>query len=106
MMADLFILVLFLFPVAISIGLCFLKDSKKVRGKFINVLLIINAMVYTFPLIYAYWETRPDGNMWSENGPGAILWLYFIIIPLCALVLIVLLILKLVFKRKSGDTVK
>ena len=106
MMADLFMLLLFLLPVVISIGLCFLKDSKKVRGKFINVLLIINAMVYTFPLIYAYWETRPDGNMWSENGPGAILWLYFIIIPFCALVLIVLLILKLVFKRKSGDTVK
>jgi len=106
MMADFLILVLFLLPVVISIGLCFLKDSKKVRGKFLNVLLIINAMVYTFPLIYAYWETRPDGNMWSENGPGAILWLYFIIIPLCALVLIVLLILKLVFKRKSGDTVK
>ena len=105
-MADFLILVLFLLPVVISIGLCFLKDSKKVRGKFLNVLLIINAMVYTFPLIYAYWETRPDGNMWSENGPGAILWLYFIIIPLCALVLIVLLILKLVFKRKSGDTVK
>ena len=105
-MTDLFILVLFLLPVIISIGLCFLKDSKKVRGKFVNVLLIINAMVYTLPLIYAYWETRPDGNMWSENGPGAILWLYFIIIPLCALVLIVLLILKLVFKRKSGDRVK
>jgi len=106
MMTDLFIFVLFLLPVVISIVLCFLKDSKKVRGKFLNVLLIINAVVYTFPLIYAYWKTRPDGNMWSENGPGAILWLYFIIIPLCALVLIVLLILKLVFKRKSDDTIK
>jgi len=102
-MADFFVLVLFLLPVVISIGLCFLKDSNKVRSKFLNVLLIINALVYTFPLIYAYWETRPDGNMWSENGPGAILWSYLILLPVCGMVFIVLLILKLVFKRSHRN---
>ncbi|WP_394974763.1 hypothetical protein [uncultured Croceitalea sp.] len=105
-MADFIILFLFLLPVIISIGLCFLKDSNKVRRIVLNLLLIINAIVYTAPLLYAYWETLPDGNMWSENGPGAALWLYFIILPLCGLALLVLLILKFVFRRKSDVSVK
>ena len=105
-MTDLFILIIFLIPVIISIGLCFLKDSNKVRRIVLNIILIINVLVYIAPLLYAYLETLPDGNMWSENGPGAALWLYFIILPLCGLALLVLLILKFVFRRKSDVPVK
>jgi formate hydrogenlyase subunit 3/multisubunit Na+/H+ antiporter MnhD subunit len=105
-MANLFILVIFLIPVIISIGLCFLKDSNKVRRIVLNIILIINVLVCIAPLLYAYWETLPDGNMWSENGTGAIIWLYVILLPLCALVFIVLLILKFVFRRKSDVPVK
>lgn len=101
-MSDLIILGLFLLPALISIALCFLKDSNKVRRIVLNVLLMLNTVVYLTPLLYAYWQTRPDGNMWSENGPGAALWVYFILLPLCALILLVLLILKLVFRAKSG----
>lgn len=100
-MFDLILLLVFLLPVIMSIALCFLKDSNKVRRILLNVLLTINILVYTAPLLYAYWETRPHGNMWNENGPGAVLWMYIIILPLCILALIVLLILKLVFRKKS-----
>ena len=104
-MSEVLLFILFLLPVFISVGLCFIKDTKKVRGLVLNVLLILNTLLYLFPIVYAFFSTRPDGNMWSENGPGAILWLYFMILPLCGLAFVVLLILKLVF-RKTNKTTK
>ncbi|WP_394748408.1 hypothetical protein [Spongiimicrobium salis] len=92
---------LFLIPVFVSLGLCFIRDSKKKRGVLLNLLIIGNALLYVFPLAYAYISTRPDGNMWSENGPGAILWLYFFILPICLIAFIVLVVLKLIFRKKS-----
>lgn len=94
-------LLLFLIPAILSIGLCFVKDAKKGRGIILNVLLLGNTLLFASPLLYAYIATRPDGNMWSENGPGAILWSYFLVLPICGIVFLVLLILKLVFKRKK-----
>lgn len=96
-------LILFLLPAILSIGLCFIKDTKKGRGIIVNILLLGNALLYASPLLYAYIETRPDGNMWSENGPGAILWSYFLVLPLCGIAFLVLLVLKLVFKRKAAS---
>ncbi|MEL6485213.1 MAG: hypothetical protein AAFP96_10250, partial [Bacteroidota bacterium] len=75
--------------------------AKKRRGIVLNILLLGNALIYASPLLYAYITTRPDGNMWSENGPGAILWSYFLVLPICGIVFLVLLVLKLVFKRKK-----
>jgi len=97
-------LILFLLPAILSIGLCFIKDVKKNRGILLNILLVGNALLYASPLVYAYIATRPDGNMWSENGPGAILWSYFLVLPLCGIVFVVLLVLKLVFKRKATSS--
>ena len=99
-MEEIFILFLFVLPALLSLASCFIKDLNKKRGIILNTVLVINALVYLSPLIYAYWATRPDGNMWNENGPGAIIWLYFIILPVCVLVLITVFILKLLFRKK------
>ena len=96
-------LLLFLLPAILSIGLCFVKDAKKGRGIVLNILLLGNALFYASPLLYAYIATRPDGNMWNENGPGAILWSYFLVLPICGIIFLVLLVLKLVFKRKKTN---
>jgi len=61
------------------------------------ILLIGNALFFLFPLIYAFVNTYPEGNMWSENGPGAILWLYIFILPISLIVQVVLIILKVKF---------
>ncbi|MEM9361575.1 MAG: hypothetical protein AAGA43_03020 [Bacteroidota bacterium] len=100
-MSEILVFILLLLPIFISFGLCFVKDAMKVRGLILNILLILNVVLYVFPLAYAFLSTRPDGNMWSENGPGAILWSYLILLPLCGLVFIVLLILKLVFRKRG-----
>ena len=95
-------LIVFLLPVILSIGLCLVKDAKRGRGIILNILLLGNALLYGSPLLYAYIATRPDGNMWNENGPGAILWSYFLVLPICGIVFLVLLVLKLVFRRKKS----
>lgn len=99
-MSDTLVLILFLSPTLLSIALCFIKDSNKVRGIVLNALLLANALLYVSPLLYAYLATPSGGNMWSENGPGAALWLYFVILPVCGLAFLVLLILKFVFRKR------
>ncbi|WP_343764682.1 hypothetical protein [Gangjinia marincola] len=84
-----------------SIGLLFLKDDSKTRGLILNILLVLNAILFVLPILYAYINTRPDGNMFNENGPGAILWAYIILGPLCLGVQLILAILKFVFRRKT-----
>lgn len=66
-----------------------------------NVLITINLVVFFSPVIYAFLATWPDGNMWSENGPGAVLWFYIILMPVCAIIQIILLVLKILFYQKS-----
>ena len=102
-MSDSVILILFLMPALLSIALCFLKDSSKVRGILLNVFLLLNALLYVSPLLYAYLATPSGDNMWSENGPGAALWAYMILLPICGLAFLVLLILKLVFRKKRNS---
>lgn len=94
--------ILFLLIPLSSIGLLFLKDEKKERKQIMNVLLIINALVFLSPLFLAYSNTPTGESMWNENtGGGAALWLYLIIFPLSGLAQITLLILKVVFVTKS-----
>jgi len=81
-----------------SFILYFIKDKKKKRGIIINIVVLINSLIYLSPLIIAYVSTRPNGNMWSENGPGAILWTYLLLIPLCFVIQIILMILKFRFR--------
>ncbi|MEM0933380.1 MAG: hypothetical protein AAGJ12_13010 [Bacteroidota bacterium] len=99
-MSDTVLFIVFVLPVFLSVALCFIKDSKTYRGIILNTILALNALFYMSPLLYAYWATRPNGNMWSENGPGAILWSYFIVFPFCGFVLLLLLVLKLVFRKR------
>lgn len=94
--------ILFLLIPLSSIGLLFLKDEKKERKQIMNVLLIINTLVFLSPLFLAYSNTPSGESMWNENtGGGAALWLYLIIFPLSGLTQITLLILKVVFATKS-----
>ena len=94
------ILLFLILPIS-TIVLFFIKDPKKTRKNILNIFLFANTLLYLFPLINAYISTRPNGNMWSENGPGAILWLYLILIPICAIIQIILLILKIVFYKRN-----
>ncbi|MCC7029315.1 MAG: hypothetical protein IT257_03345 [Chitinophagaceae bacterium] len=97
-------LVFALIPVS-SILLCFLKDDRRIRKLIMNGLLLANAFLFLSPFIYAYLSTFPDGNMWSENGPGAVFWFYYFLFPGCFVVQIVLLILKLTFRPARVKTI-
>ncbi len=88
-----------------SLVLCFIKDSKKNRKWLLNTLLIANALLFLSPLLYAYLTTPSGGNMWSENGPGAIMWSYLLILPFCGIVQLVLFILKLKFSKQKPASI-
>lgn len=91
-------LLLFLIIPISSILLLFLKDRNKNRQVALNILLIINAFFFLIPLFLAYSNTPKGESMWNENtGGGAVLWLYLIVFPICAIIQIVLLILKFVY---------
>ncbi|NKI33279.1 hypothetical protein [Croceivirga thetidis] len=82
----------------VSIGLLFIKDANKKRRIILNILLILNAIVFTLPMLAAYLSTAEGESMFNENtGGGAYLWFYMFLLPLCGFVLFVLLILKIVF---------
>lgn len=85
-----------------SVALLFLKDKNKERWETMNALLVINAILFLSPLFKAYSNTPAGESMWNENtGGGAALWIYIFIFPLCVLIQLVLLILKLVFYSNS-----
>ncbi len=105
MFATLFSIIFFSIIPVLGIVLCFVNDNNKRRKKIINFILLINTLIYLVPLVYAFLTTGPNGNMWSENGSGAVLWAYLFLIPVCGLVLIILLVLKVKFaahKPKSS----
>lgn len=77
-----------------SILLCFVKDSDLKRRKKTNLILLGNAFIFIFPLLFAYLVTLPDGNMWNENGPGVVIWFYMILIPGCFMLELIFLIRK------------
>lgn len=95
-MKNIIVILLFMILPISSVGLLFIGDSNPQRKLILNGLLILNAIIYLFPMGYAYFLTPKGGNMWDENGPGAILWLYMIILPLCVIAQVVFLILKIV----------
>jgi hypothetical protein len=67
----------------------------------LNFFLIINTIVYVFPMAYAYVTSLSDGDMWNENGSGAILWVYTVLLPVCIIIQIILVLLKVIFHLKS-----
>jgi hypothetical protein len=102
-MSDTLVLILFLLPPILGLACCFIRDAKKRRGQIINTVLILNSVIYLAPLAFAFFATPKGGNMWSENGPGAILWFYMIFLPICGLAFVVLVILKLVLRKRKKD---
>lgn len=91
----------FLIPVA-SIALLFVKDSDRKRKIMLNVLLILNILLYLYPVIEAYWITPKGESMFDENkGGGAALWMYVRILPITILVFIILLSLKGIYAPKT-----
>ncbi len=96
-MENIMILLLFLILPVSTIFLCMVKDNNRTRKNFLNFILIANTLVFMFPIAYAFFATSSGGNMWDENGPGVMLWLYMLILPLCGIIQFILLLLKIVF---------
>lgn len=95
-------IIIFLIIPLSSIAFLFVKDNNKIRRLILNVLLILNALLFLFPLLLAYSNTPSGESMWNENtGGGASLWLYIIIFPLTIAIQVILFILKLVYKSKK-----
>lgn len=72
-------LLLFLLLPLSSIITFLIKDANEKRMTLLNFFLITNTIVYVFPMAYAYLSSLSDGDMWNENGSGAILWVYTVL---------------------------
>lgn len=94
-----FILIGFI-PIS-AIILFFVKDPNPNRQKVMRGLLILNFLLFLSPIIYAFVASYPDENMWSDNGPGAAMWAYLLLGPVCFLIQIVLLVLRLNFSKSA-----
>lgn len=90
-----------LYILFILIVIYVLKKRKDEDIKFLNQVLIANLAVFFLPLAIAFVGSLPNGNMWSENGAGAVLWLYFIIIPLCSIVQIIWFVLVILHWKNN-----
>lgn len=78
----------------LSILLLFLKDNKKDRKRTMNVLLIVNTLLFLFPITIAFLNP-------AEKAGGGAVWLFLIILPLSTIAFFVLLTLKIIFHNKS-----
>jgi prepilin signal peptidase PulO-like enzyme (type II secretory pathway) len=94
------VLLFLLLPLS-SIVAFLIKDTNEKRMTLLNFFLIINTIVYVFPMAYAYVTFLSDGDMWNENGSGAILWVYTVLLPVCIIIQIILVLLKVIFHLKS-----
>lgn len=98
--------IFFVLPIS-SIALFFLQDNNKDRRTLLNMLLLFNLIVFISPVILAYNNTSGGESMWNENtGGGAYLWLYILIFPLCTIIWVVLLILKIVYHNKKINEIE
>lgn len=97
------ILLFFILPLSIIVFI-YKKTPEKSKEKLLNILLVVNSLVFFSPFIFAMLMTFPSGNMWSENGPGAVLWSYFLLVPICLIVLIVLIRLKRKEQNNANKT--
>lgn len=86
-----------------TIIFCFFKDKNESRRKKTNYLLAINCAIFLAPLMFAYLFTRPNGNMWNENGAGAILWIYLLLLPACFIAQLILVVLKIIYLLKKEN---
>ncbi|MEM7368078.1 MAG: hypothetical protein AAF587_05715 [Bacteroidota bacterium] len=84
-----------------AIILFFAKDANPNRQKLMRGLLILNFLLFLSPLIYTFIASYPDENMWSDNGSGAAMWAYLILGPVCFLIQIVLMILRITFAKSA-----
>ena len=95
---------LFLIIPFISIGLLFVKDGSKKRRLIINILILLNIVVYLLPMLGAYLGTPSGESVFNENsGGGAMLWFYMLILPLSGFLVLIFTILKIVFFFNSKD---
>ena len=85
----------------VGLSIFYLKAPQTRKSRFWNVLLFADILLFLSPLISAYADAFPDGNMWSDNGSGAILWSYFLLFPLCLVILVVLLAVKSKLKNRA-----
>jgi len=97
-MENFFFTALFLVIPIASLALCLINDEDQKRKRLINTLLMINVLIYFAPLFIAFIGSFPNGNMWNENGSGAFLWFYLLVIPFCGAAFIVFLILKIIYR--------
>jgi len=82
----------------ISIVLLFIWDAHKTRKIILNILLVLNALVFSLPMMASYLSTPEGESMFNENtGGGTFLWFYMILFPACGFALFILAILKSVF---------
>jgi hypothetical protein len=93
-------LLLLLLPFLLNLGLLFIKDRKTNRGRVLNVLVLLNALLFLLPVFMALINTPSGESIWNESsGGGAAFWLYYFVWPACAVFLLLLLVLKLIFNR-------
>ena len=93
-------LLLLLLPFLLNLGLLFLKDHKTKRGVVLNVLVLLNAFLFLWPVFMALVNTPSGESMWNESsGGGAAFWLYYFVWPACTVFFLLLLVLKLIFNR-------
>ncbi len=94
-MDQLFAILFFTTLPLASVLLCFLKDARPGRKKLLNILLILNSMLFLMPLALAFRYNLTSGGGYGENAGGAAFWYYFFLVPFCLPVFVVLLILKI-----------
>lgn len=95
------LILLCIIPV-LSIALLFVKDTNKIRRRILNILLLLNLILYASPVLIAYAYTPSGENMFSElSGGGAALWLFYFVLPASAGVLLILMIMKIIFALRA-----
>lgn len=93
-------LVFIIIPIS-SFFLCFVNDKDRSRKQLLNWFLIGNALIFISPLLYAFFASLPNGNMWNENGPGTVLWFYLLLTPICYIIQALLFVLKIIYSREN-----
>ena len=98
---------LFLIIPISSLLLLFLKDVKKLRGRIINFFIITNNVLFILPILCLLYIT--SGSSHNSMGSGATVLamvIYPYLFPLCLIIQVILLVLKLVFRLKKKTSNK
>ena len=81
----------------------FVKDKHLKRQRLLRILFLANLLLFVSPLLYAFATSFPDGNIWSDNGAGAVMWSYVLIGPFCFIAQVTLLVLKFTLPQPKSD---